>query len=1253
MWPHAGDLSVILYHPANQFQAQTQDYRERIAKLEAQLTAAQHADQTPAAAAPDAADAHHAEMRRLADELAIKSAALVSADADLQQRTDELAAVGERLAQSESDAAIKLGSLGVSEQCLREEIKFVQSENDQLKVELRNKDEATEKEYLAMRHIEHELKEELAAAQQQLQQRDASAELAAAAAQRLDADRDAQLAELRTAAAGAAEVHQLELNKCSAQLQAVQAELAQQRQQSQSLSTDSSERLSEIQRHIGEIAAHKQTICETSALVARLQNEATAGAERFAAQTAKLQAQTEAVQVLRTETAQLRATGDEWAAKFENVQHANANLSDVVLRERDAQIAELRDQCAQSGATVHRLTERTAQLDTDIERLHNETANWQSQNANLQRRNAELTAELAELKSGRQADAQLAAELRERIALVERQETEGNGQIATLQQEIAALKRLLEESRADAEQLRGELARQSAALAGAAGTADDRARDIAAAQQQADRLQQQLDGRAAELTKAAQQIGELHGKLEQGAVERSAVSAELGALQVDHADVRRQFGMLEQKLAHGAQEKVSLQQQLDALQSTSSDASGEMRRLHDELQQRQRTHDELVDKANGAQLALERKAHELTQQLAAQQTLTDRGREELDALRAQTIERENELNAQLARAQEAAQAERAQLGTDVSAAREQFAAEQQRMGVELETQRNAAQAEQQALQAAVDRLTGQVLNWTAAAEASHSERLAREATVDQQIRQLTAAEQVLQQQLAERSASETSLRDRLTDASQAGAAEIAALNAALRTAEQQVAAHDRTIVQLHSEAEEAATGAQQTGQHINELTEQLEELRRTAADETQRLRAALAEQTARTAQLDEQFKTTEDDQVDLVNKNLEMVDELQLLRQQLSEADEQTGKVTGQLADSALQIGALQSELDALRGANQTVEQSLAEQRNTAERLQQSVNELTATVGQQSAQQAAVQTDLSRAQAELSAVRQQHDADAAAKQQHINALEEKVSALATGSVQQSDLLQSELATASAELRSRDASLAELGAEIAALQAQLQRQNSAQEQADVVRDQSKHDQLAEVSRLQDKLERLERTARDSDDTAAAERTALRAEVDAMRAENAAQQRDFEQRLRDGYVERAQLEASQDLLTAMTELKRTEAEAARQQLADVQTMQQRRDRELAFEKVQLQRREEQLQQDVRLMAERLGRSETAAANTAETAPTEGGGRSGALVAADDSGAQIAFLNSIIADMQKKNENLLLRISTLEESPQDFIK
>lgn len=39
-------------------------------------------------------------------------------------------------------------------------------------------------------------------------------------------------------------------------------------------------------------------------------------------------------------------------------------------------------------------------------------------------------------------------------------------------------------------------------------------------------------------------------------------------------------------------------------------------------------------------------------------------------------------------------------------------------------------------------------------------------------------------------------------------------------------------------------------------------------------------------------------------------------------------------------------------------------------------------------------------------------------------------------------------------------------------------------------------------------------------------------------------------------------------------------------------------------------------------------------------------------DETGAQISFLNSIIADMQKKNESLSNRIAALEAAPADFL-
>lgn len=177
-------------------QAQSQDYRERIAALEAQLAA--HQSGSTAAAN----EAQHNELRRLADELATTSAALVSTEAELKQRLEELATLQDTLKASESDFDIKLSSLAVSEQCLREEITFFQSENEQLKNELRSKDESTEKEYLAMKHIEHEMREEMVSLQQQLKVHEASQASNDGELQRLLKESEGVIGELRTAAKG-------------------------------------------------------------------------------------------------------------------------------------------------------------------------------------------------------------------------------------------------------------------------------------------------------------------------------------------------------------------------------------------------------------------------------------------------------------------------------------------------------------------------------------------------------------------------------------------------------------------------------------------------------------------------------------------------------------------------------------------------------------------------------------------------------------------------------------------------------------------------------------------------------------------------------------------------------------------------------------------------------------------------------------------------------------------------------------------
>lgn len=135
-------------------------------------------------------------------EVTVKSAEIESLRSTNKQNLADLAAETEKLAQAEADYNIKLSSLGVSDQCLREEINYLSSENEQLKTELRNKDESNEKEYLSMKNIEHELKEELLSVQNELKLREASSASNDGELHKLIKEKDELIAELKKMRAG-------------------------------------------------------------------------------------------------------------------------------------------------------------------------------------------------------------------------------------------------------------------------------------------------------------------------------------------------------------------------------------------------------------------------------------------------------------------------------------------------------------------------------------------------------------------------------------------------------------------------------------------------------------------------------------------------------------------------------------------------------------------------------------------------------------------------------------------------------------------------------------------------------------------------------------------------------------------------------------------------------------------------------------------------------------------------------------------
>lgn len=157
---------------------------------------------TPTSAVSFDTTKYEEEISKLQAEVQSKTLKIKAIEEERTRFSDEFNKISEKLKESETEFNIKLSSMGVSEQCLREEINFLTSENEQLKSELCNKDESNEKEYLSMKHIEYELKEELASVQNELKIRDASLASNDGELQKIIAEKDAIISDLKKLSAG-------------------------------------------------------------------------------------------------------------------------------------------------------------------------------------------------------------------------------------------------------------------------------------------------------------------------------------------------------------------------------------------------------------------------------------------------------------------------------------------------------------------------------------------------------------------------------------------------------------------------------------------------------------------------------------------------------------------------------------------------------------------------------------------------------------------------------------------------------------------------------------------------------------------------------------------------------------------------------------------------------------------------------------------------------------------------------------------
>uniref|UniRef100_A0A182SQS7 Uncharacterized protein n=1 Tax=Anopheles maculatus TaxID=74869 RepID=A0A182SQS7_9DIPT len=152
--------------------AQTQVFKEKIADLEAQLTGAPSVKSAEATGPSEdfiAAKAElNAEIDKLKAEILAKDQKLHLTEELKRSLENEIQNLHEKVADAERAADSKLSALTISEECLKEQINYLEARVDEQSNQLTAKDAELEKQYLAVKNAESEQEERLAALQDEL-----------------------------------------------------------------------------------------------------------------------------------------------------------------------------------------------------------------------------------------------------------------------------------------------------------------------------------------------------------------------------------------------------------------------------------------------------------------------------------------------------------------------------------------------------------------------------------------------------------------------------------------------------------------------------------------------------------------------------------------------------------------------------------------------------------------------------------------------------------------------------------------------------------------------------------------------------------------------------------------------------------------------------------------------------------------------------------------------------------------------------
>ncbi|XP_032592384.1 restin homolog isoform X3 [Drosophila grimshawi] len=1180
----------------------------------------------------------------------------------------QIAELQEKLSAQEKQSEARLAESLEEEQRLRENIDYLKSESDTLKTELLGKDESLEKFSLSQCGIEN-LRHELALLKEENEKQ--SQQIQAKFEQQL-AEKEQQLAE-----------KEKQLTTNQEQLQQVSNELSKLKSKSDTLENERENVTDECEILHTEIRMRDEQIRELNQQLDELTTQ-------LNVQKADSSALDEMLNAQQSQNVDSKTQLEQFQVELQQLKTAN----ETVLKEKAAmeqqmeqELGKLRQQTQElllasgdSKSQNLQLSEAKVALEKQLEALQ------QSGEAQLQASQAEIVNKEQQLRELEKSKEQLQQQLEQQTKLHEqliasqqelqqsqtKQQAEQSAQLAQETSKVVEMEAKLQASQLQLEQLLQQAT--SSGEAGAQQLAQLQA-ELSQVQAKEAEVKSALNAQLAELQAVQQLTQSQQATIVQQTEQLDATkiqsaqfelqlkeSNENGAQRVlELGDVKRQNAALLSKCEALQQQQDALQQELVSSSTGSSQLQAQLKQLNEELLVKQQSYATLESQSSGQRLELA-SDNELLQQTKArlelelQETQLSRDKHKSEAEHKQMLLAEQE---QLSIQQELA------LG-DAGRQREQLEARCQALLQQNETlQQQLTHLHSSSTDSSAEllKLSQQLLEHQQANEQlatkSSEERAALERQLQasqQRLDTLCAQVELLTQELAGSTEQGTQLQSKLKSEQELAAKQSLELSDANRKLEA-AAARCLQLEQQQEKLQQELGGSRDEQSDLNTKWQQLKEQLATVQKELSSERDASSEQRLQLErQLEEVRQQLQSSQASMKENQDQLKGEV-ILQEQLKQLQKQLNQAQAekeqQSTGNQVTIKELKERLEITNTELQHKEQLLSEDAQKITDLKTLVEAIQVANANISTTNAELSTVLEVLQAEKSETAHIFELFEMEADMNAERLIEKLQGMKQELLETHTQLDSQFAS-NKELQGRveqfqktEAGMQGTAVEAAEQLRQLQQANGelleAVQQKQAMFNGSQAQLEAQLScnkELQQQLLELKTTS-----ATAAE------QLQQVQTSNVAQEKQFHEQSNDFTV---QLLEYQKVIDEMDEAAREKTEQLHQlqiQKTQLETsLAQARESErmtrLECQQLMQQLQELEFQEAREIVALR------AQANGSMTSPTSSNNTAEQLDT-ETSLAKINFLNSIIADMQQKNDALKAKVQTLETLPLDFSK